>query len=136
MAVRHPRWYTVASVLFGLLFVLTSVAFWAAPAQMVPSVFASFDLTGQNLDILSFALAGTNVRNLVLGGAIVFFALRDTRTLLLLLILRFLIECGDLIGNVALNPDMGSVLPAFVVTMGWEVVLLVFGRKYRREHAR
>ena len=128
--VLHKSWYTILSVLLGALFVLTSFLILFTPEMMLASLFETFELDESAYDFAHLAMVGNSMRNLVMGGFIIYFAFKNTKTLVLLLIMRFLVELLDLIGGFIWNPDMASQIPIFVVMLGLELFLIIRGRAF------
>ena len=125
--VLHKTWYSIAVVLLGLLFIATSLAVLFAPAEMIPNLLAAFEVETAQLEAFQLAFLGTNIRNLVLGFFMIYFAFKDTKILVVLLVIRFFIELLDLLGGLVWNPAIGELIPVFLFMFAVELLLIVKG---------
>lgn len=128
--VLHKTWYTIAVSLLAALFIMSSVAVFVSPETMIPSLVAGFSLDPMPLEAFELAFLGTNIRNIVTGGFLIFFAFRHTKFLFVVLVLRFFIELLDLIGGFIYNPVIVDLLPVFAFTMGIEIALIYAGYRF------
>ncbi|MEM8901236.1 MAG: hypothetical protein AAGC85_24205 [Bacteroidota bacterium] len=128
--VLHTTWYTIAACLLGGLFIFTSISMLLFPQEMIPPILSGFEYDTLNLDLLQLTFLGNNIRNIVIGAFIIFFAFKDTKVLLILLLMRFFIEFLDLIGGFIYNPDIQSLIPIFIFILSLEGFLIYKGRQF------
>jgi len=131
----HKTWYSVVVAVLGLLFVSTSLGMFVSPEAMIPSLLAGFNVDLDQLKAFEFAFLGNNVRNLVIGAFIIYYAFRDTKIVLLLLSMRFCIELLDLVGGFIWNPAIAEVLPVFFFMLVLELFLIIKGNKFLKSPA-
>ena len=103
--VVHKTWYSILATLLGLMFIVTSIFILWAPELMLSSLFATFQVDENAFDLVHLAMVGNCMRNIVMGGFIIYFAFRNTRILLILLVMRFLVEFLDLLGHPSFVPS-------------------------------
>jgi hypothetical protein len=133
--VVHKNWYSVLTILLGIMFITTSLFILIAPEVMLEGLFKTFEVDENAFDLVHLAMIGNCMRNIVMGGFIIYFTFKSTKILVILLIMRFLVELLDLIGGFIWNPDMASQIPIFVVILGWEIFLIYKGLSLLRKRA-
>lgn len=126
--VLHKTWYTIVVIGIGAVLIMGSATFLLAPETMVATLFAGFSLDPLPIKALSFAFLGTCIRNIVMGLFLIYYAFRDTRTLLMLLIVRFAIDGLDFFGGLMYNPDLSAVIPILPL-LGVEIALIYVGNR-------
>ena len=83
--------------------------------------------------MLELAILGNNIRNIVFGGFILFYAFNDTKTLVILLAMRLAIEFLALTGEFVLNSNVMDLIPLFALILTMEAFLIYAGRKSLRK---